>query len=72
MNIHPISNDLWMRRQREVAPALTKVVEDSVSSTLIDEQNATIEAGQDNRISVSVDGAWQSRGSGRSYSSASG
>ncbi len=52
MNIHPISNDLWMRRQREVAPALTKVVEDSVSSALIDEQNATIEAGQDNRISV--------------------
>ena len=72
MNIHPISNDLWAKRQEEIAPALSEVAKTSVSFALYNELDAAITAGEDNGINISVDGAWQSRGSGRSYNSASG
>ena len=72
INVHPISNKLWSNRQHEVAPALSKVADDSVASALQEENDATIASGDTGGVTVSVDGAWQSRGSGRSYSSASG
>ena len=72
INVHPVSNTLWSNRHREVAPALSKIVKDSVSSALQDEHNATVASGESSGVTISVDGAWQSRGSGRSFNSASG
>ena len=72
VNISPVSNSLWTRKQQEISEPLAQVVEESVTSALFAEQNATIAAGEGDSICVSVDGAWQSRGSGRSYNSASG
>ena len=73
MNIHPITQSLWTRLQQcEVGPALSKVAKESVVSALQEEHNATVAAGESGGVTLSVDGGWQSRGSGRSYNSASG
>ena len=63
---------MWAKRQQEIAPALSKVTNDSISSALQSEYVTTQVSGDDNGITISVDGAWQSRGSGRGYNSASG
>jgi cytochrome c551/c552 len=63
---------LWDKRQQEITPGLTSVVQESIAAALDEEKEATEAAGDEGGVSLSVDGAWQSRGSGRSYNSASG
>jgi hypothetical protein len=71
MNMHPISNSLWTAQLKERGPSLEAVVQESVNAAL-EEERATVSEGEDEGMTISVDGAWQSRGSGRSYNSASG
>ena len=42
VNIHPISNVLWTKRLDEMAPALEAVAQESISSALQAEKDATM------------------------------
>uniref|UniRef100_A0A8W8JLI7 Mutator-like transposase domain-containing protein n=1 Tax=Magallana gigas TaxID=29159 RepID=A0A8W8JLI7_MAGGI len=72
LNIPPISKTLLYTRQEEVGQATESVASSSINDALQEEVEATTKNKQSTSITVSVDGAWQKRGSGRSYDSLTG
>ncbi|XP_069122588.1 uncharacterized protein [Argopecten irradians] len=72
VNIPPVSNTLLHARQAESGPAFEDVAEDSIQDSLNKEIQLTTEKSGNSDLTVSVDGAWQKRGSGRSFDSLSG
>uniref|UniRef100_K1P9C4 Mutator-like transposase domain-containing protein n=1 Tax=Magallana gigas TaxID=29159 RepID=K1P9C4_MAGGI len=72
LNIPPISKTLLYTRQEEVGQATESVASSSINDALQEELEATTKNKQSTSNTVSVDGAWQKRGSGRSYDSLTG
>nr|XP_034316705.1 uncharacterized protein LOC117686129 [Crassostrea gigas] len=72
LNIPPISKTLLYTRQEEVGQATESVASSSINDALQEEVEATTKNKQSTSITISVDGAWQKRGSGRSYDSLTG
>ncbi len=70
--MRPISYSLWNARLEETSPSLKTVVQESVQAALKEEHAISVAEGKERGVTIAVDGAWQSRGSGRSYNSASG
>ncbi|VDI14931.1 Hypothetical predicted protein [Mytilus galloprovincialis] len=72
LNIPPVSNTLLSARQKESGSAIETVAETTIAECLSQEIDITKQKFDSNELTVSVDGAWQKRGSGRSYDSLSG
>uniref|UniRef100_A0A8W8JFW7 Exonuclease domain-containing protein n=1 Tax=Magallana gigas TaxID=29159 RepID=A0A8W8JFW7_MAGGI len=72
LNMPPISRTLLSSRQVEIGKATECIASLSMQEALEEEVMATNIKKQSSSISVSVDGAWQKRGSGRSYDSLTG
>ncbi|XP_062588881.1 uncharacterized protein LOC134250534 isoform X2 [Saccostrea cucullata] len=72
LNMPPISRTLLSSRQEEIGKATESVASLSLQQALEEEVLATNIKKQSSSISVSVDGGWQKRGSGRSYDSLTG
>lgn len=72
LNIPPVSEPTLRSRQKEIGPVIELVAEDSIENSIAEEIRLTEENSGDGRLTVSVDGAWQKRGSGRSFDSLSG
>ncbi|VDI23020.1 Hypothetical predicted protein [Mytilus galloprovincialis] len=72
LNIPPVSNTLLCARQKESGGAIETVAESTMALCLSEELDITKNKSDSDELIVSVDGAWQKRGSGRSYDSLSG
>lgn len=67
----PISNSMWQARMAEIEKPVASVSSKTLKKALEEEKKASEDAGEAG-IKFSFDAGWQSRGSGRSYNSASG
>ncbi|XP_061186114.1 uncharacterized protein LOC133195733 [Saccostrea echinata] len=72
LNVPPVSRTLLSSRQEEVGSATESVATETIQEALEQEVLTTSMSNQSPSITVSVDGAWQKRGSGRSYDSLTG
>ncbi|XP_062590039.1 uncharacterized protein LOC134251653 [Saccostrea cucullata] len=67
LNIPGISKGGLKEREREVGSTLSKMAEESCRTSLLEEVEKS-----DGNLTVSFDGAWQKRGTGRAYNSLTG
>ncbi|XP_056006937.1 DNA polymerase III PolC-type-like [Ostrea edulis] len=67
LNVPGISKQGLKEREREVGNTLKKMAEESCQAILLEEVEKS-----DGNLTVSFDGAWQKRGTGRSYNSLTG
>lgn len=72
LNIPPVSNTLLSKREKEMGSAMECVAQASVMENLSEEVKLSKIDENTDGLTVSVDGAWQKRGSGRSFDSLSG
>ncbi|XP_061179391.1 uncharacterized protein LOC133188017 [Saccostrea echinata] len=70
LNIPPCSKTTLKEREREIGCAVENVAQTSCAAAAAKEKEMTGDSSEG--LSVSFDGGWQKRGSGRSYSSLSG
>ncbi|XP_062596748.1 uncharacterized protein LOC134258226 [Saccostrea cucullata] len=72
LNIPTVSNVVLSQREKEMGPALERVATASMKESLSEEVRLSKAGEKTSGLTASVDGAWQKRGSGRSYDSLSG
>ncbi|XP_070538473.1 uncharacterized protein [Ptychodera flava] len=74
LNMKAIHHKSLKKSEREVGKAIENVAKESVRRALFEEKEVTCKQSNDTNelITVSVDGGWQKRGSGKCYNSLSG
>ncbi|XP_077991796.1 uncharacterized protein LOC144446003 [Glandiceps talaboti] len=77
LNIPPVNHRTLKKREREIGKVIEEIAVTSTTSALIEEESATAKSDErirraEDGVSASVDGGWQTRGSGRAYNSLSG